>query len=60
MYFVIRKSVNNQYYFTITGANNEVVATSETYFTKWSAEQTIKSIKHGVNQNSLVIDRTYE
>lgn len=58
MYFVIRKSTNGQFYFTIVGENHETVATSETYYTKYSAEQTIKSIKDGVNRNSVVVDLT--
>ncbi|MGE9835174.1 YegP family protein [Streptococcus sp. FT1-106] len=31
MYFVIKKSIDGQYYFTIVGSNHETVATSETY-----------------------------
>lgn len=58
MYFVIHKSTNNQYYFTIVGANHEVVATSETYYSKWSAKSTIESIKNSINPNSSVIDIT--
>ncbi|HAQ1082826.1 YegP family protein, partial [Enterococcus faecium] len=38
--------------------NNEVVATSETYLTKYSAEQTINSIKNGITKDSQVIDMT--
>lgn len=45
MYFVIRKSSNNQFYFVIKADNHEVVATSETYYFKDSAIRTIESIK---------------
>ncbi len=60
MYFVIRKSSNNQYYFVIKAENNEVVATSETYYSKYSAKKTIESIKNNINENSSVIDVTDE
>lgn len=56
MWFVIRKSTDGQYYFVLLAENNEVVATSETYTTKWSCQKTIDSIKDGVNPSSLVID----
>lgn len=39
MYFVIYKSSDSKYYFTIKSDNHEIVATSETYLTKWSAEK---------------------
>lgn len=58
MYFVIRKATNGQYYFVIKAGNNEVVATSETYFYKESAEKTIDSIKRGINAESTVVDMT--
>lgn len=58
LYFVIREATNGQYYFVIKSDNNEVVATSETYLTKYSAEQTINSIKNGITKDSQVIDMT--
>ncbi len=58
LYFVIREATNGQYYFVIKSNNNEVVATSETYLTKYSAEQTINSIKNGITKDSQVIDMT--
>ncbi len=58
LYFVIREATNGQYYFVIKSDNNEVVATSETYLTKYSAEQTINSIKNGITKDSQVIDVT--
>ncbi|MDN2613272.1 YegP family protein [Apilactobacillus sp. EABW-1NA] len=58
MYFVIRRSSNNQYYFVIKSENHEIVATSETYIYKASAELTIDSIKREINYNSDVIDTT--
>lgn len=41
MYFSIHKATNGQYYFLINSDNHEVVATSETYYYKESAERTI-------------------
>ena len=58
MYFVIYKSSDSQYYFTIKSDNHEIVATSETYFTKWSAEKTINSIRDGISSDSSIVDMT--
>ncbi|TLQ03617.1 DUF1508 domain-containing protein [Pediococcus stilesii] len=58
MYFSIRKSSNGQYYFVIKSDNHEIVATSETYIFKQSAERTINSIKNGIDKDSIVIDAT--
>ncbi|CAI2619763.1 hypothetical protein AKUH4B111J_09450 [Apilactobacillus kunkeei] len=58
MYFVIRKSSNNQFYFVIKSENNQIVATSETYVYKSSAEITIKSIKREINSDSIVVNMT--
>ncbi|MRH08392.1 DUF1508 domain-containing protein [Lactobacillus reuteri] len=58
MYFSIRKSSDYQYYFVIKSDNNEVVATSETYILKESAEHTINVIKNGINPDTLVVDVT--
>jgi uncharacterized protein len=58
MYFVIRKATDGQYYFVLKSANNEIVATSETYRYKDSAKKTIDSIKQGINRGCLVIDMT--
>lgn len=58
MYFSIRKSSDYQYYFVIKSDNNEVVATSETYILKESAEHTINVIKNGINPDTPVVDIT--
>lgn len=58
MYFSIQKATNGQYYFLIKSDNHEVVATSETYYYKGSAERTINSIKRGINPDTMVIDVT--
>ncbi len=38
--------------------NNEVVATSKLYYTKYSCKKTIDAIKARVNRNSIVVDTT--
>lgn len=58
MWFVIRKASNEQYYFVIKSENNEIVATSELYHTKYSCRKTIDAIKDGVNHDSVVVDTT--
>lgn len=58
MWFAIRKASNGQYYFVIKSDNNEIVATSETYYTKYSCEKTINAIKNGIRPDSMVIDVT--
>ncbi len=58
MWFSIRKASNSQYYFVIKSENNEVVATSELYYTKYSCKKTIDAIKAKVSLNSIVIDTT--
>ena len=45
MKFVINKSLNLQYYFTIVASNGQKLCTSETYTTKQAAKDTITSIK---------------
>lgn len=58
MWFSIRRSSNDQYYFVIKSENNEIVATSETYYTKYSCVKTIDSIKNGISKDSMVVDTT--
>jgi uncharacterized protein YegP (UPF0339 family) len=57
MRFVIRKSANSQYYFTISAGNYEVLATSETYVSKASAQHAINVIRGGAG-GAQVIDLT--
>lgn len=58
MYFVIKKATNGQYYFVIKANNHEIVATSELYHRKESANKTIKSIKRNLTADSEVVDST--
>jgi uncharacterized protein YegP (UPF0339 family) len=53
--FKIYKATNGEYYFTITGGNNEKMATSQTYNSKSSAQHTINVIK-GNAAGAQVID----
>jgi len=57
MYFVIRKSRDDQYYWLLKGENRETVAVSETYKRKQSAEDTIESIQNQA-KGALVLDMT--
>lgn len=43
--FEIRKSANGQYYWVFQANNNEIVCTSETYYTKTSAQNAIDVVK---------------
>ena len=54
MKFVIKKSSDGQFRFTLVASNGQVVATSETYSRKASAMNTIASIQK--NAASAAID----
>lgn len=43
--FELRRSSDSQYYFVLKAGNHEVIATSETYTTKQSAQNGIQSVK---------------
>lgn len=45
MTFRIHRSINWQYYFTVTAGNGQVLATSETYTSKSAAQNAIHAIK---------------
>jgi len=53
--YVLRKSMNDQYYFNLTAENNEIILTSEQYISKSGAQQGIQSVR--VNSP---IDSRYE
>jgi hypothetical protein len=42
--FEIKKAKDEQFYFVINSGNHEVIATSETYTTKQSAQKGIRAI----------------
>jgi hypothetical protein len=43
--YIIRKSSNDQYYFSLTAENNEVILTSETYTAKASAQKGVEAVR---------------
>ena len=57
MKFVINRSLNMQYYFTIVAGNGQKLCTSETYTTKQAAKDTIQSIKTYAG-NATIEDNT--
>ncbi|TDM19081.1 YegP family protein [Macrococcoides caseolyticum] len=58
MTFFIRQASNGQYYFVIKSDNHEIVATSEMYHYKSTAQNTIDSIKRDINSSTMVVDMT--
>lgn len=57
MYFALYRSTNDQYFFTIKGANHETLATSETYVAKASAGNAIDVITSGAS-SARIVDNT--
>jgi uncharacterized protein YegP (UPF0339 family) len=55
--FEIRRASNQQYYWVFQANNNEVVATSETYVAKASAQNAINVIKAQA-AGASVLDRS--
>lgn len=55
--FKIKKSKDNQYYFTLQAANNEIIATSEMYTTKQNCKNGIDAVKQYA-PNAPVEDET--
>ncbi|WP_433221653.1 YegP family protein [Dactylosporangium sp. CS-047395] len=48
MKFVVKKTSNDQFRFTIVASNGQVVATSETYTRKAAALDTIASLQRNI------------
>lgn len=44
--FVIKRSTNGQYYWVFVAANGEPICTSETYWSKDSARNSIQVVKN--------------
>lgn len=55
--FIIEKSKNKQFYFTINARNGQVLATSETYTRKANAKGAIKRIMNTC-LSAITIDNT--
>jgi uncharacterized protein len=53
MKFVVKKTSNGQYRFTLVASNGQTVATSESYTRKASALETIASIKKNVGSADI-------
>lgn len=47
MYFEIKTASNSQVYFVIKASNHQVLATSETYKSRYDCEHAINLIKQG-------------
>ena len=52
--FVLKRSSNDKYYFNLQAANGEIIATSEMYESKASAENGIESVRK--NAPAAVLD----
>lgn len=57
MKFIIRFSVNYQFYFVLVSKNNEVLCTSELYKTKQACLKGIKSVRWN-STFALIVDKT--
>jgi len=58
--FIIRKSSNDQFYFTLWSAQEEIVLTSEMYTTKQNCKNGIDSVKANAPYDSNYDKRTSE
>jgi uncharacterized protein YegP (UPF0339 family) len=56
MKFVIKKSSDWQYFFTIVASNGQKLCTSETYTSKESAKHTIQSIQDNAKDATVEDD----
>jgi uncharacterized protein YegP (UPF0339 family) len=57
MKFIIHRSTNKQFYYTLVARNGRIVMTSETYKRKGSCQKAISSMIRNV-MNSKTIDKT--
>ena len=55
--FEIHKSDDEQFYFTLKAANEEIIATSEMYTTKQNCQNGIESVKTNA-PNAEIVDTT--
>ncbi len=56
-YFVLKRTADQQYMFNLHAANGEIIATSERYTTRQSAQNGIASVKKEA-PNAEVRDKT--
>ena len=59
MFFVINKASNKKYYFVIKTEENEVIASSKTYYYKSYVLEIIESIKSDMDQKAIIVDTTF-
>jgi uncharacterized protein YegP (UPF0339 family) len=52
--FELKKAVNGQFHFNLKAANGEIIATSEMYQSKASAENGIESVKKNASAAEVV------
>lgn len=53
MKYVIKKSVDGQYYYTVTGANGEVMLTSETMTAKHNCVKAIQKLREEAREADI-------
>jgi uncharacterized protein YegP (UPF0339 family) len=53
MKYVIKKSSDGQYYYTVTGSNGEVMLTSETMTAKHNCVKAIQAIREGAKEADI-------
>lgn len=54
---IIKTAQNKQNYVSVTGKNNKIIATTETYASKQGAKKAAEALKKVV-KNAVVIDKT--
>ena len=57
MYFEIRKNIQGQFHWRLRSANNEIIAHSELYYVKQSAQHSIELVQ-GTSSNTRIEDLT--
>ena len=58
MFFVIKRASDKKYYFLIKTEENEIIASSKTYY-KSSVLEIIESIKNDMNPKAIIVDTTF-
>ena len=59
MFFVIKRASDKKYNFLIKTEENEIIASSKTYYYKSSVLEIIESIKNDMNQKAIIVDTTF-
>ncbi|EGO8206148.1 YegP family protein, partial [Enterococcus faecalis] len=53
------RASDKKYYFLIKTEENEIIASSKTYYYKSSVLEIIESIKNDMNPKAIIIDTTF-